>query len=742
MNLFLTDEQKMLADSVARLFAKESSTLRVRAAESTGFDPGLWDSLVAMGIPLLRLPEEAGGSGAGLLEAVLITEQAGRHLASVPLAEALPVAGLLAQLDTTAAADLLERIRDGALVTLAPLPQSGDQPVCLPALGVAEAVLLLDGKQLFSVNARHAIHQADNLGSDCLAIVQPGQLEQVTSRELVASGDSCYQLFQAAIEEWKLLKAAMLYGLAERAIQMAAEYSRERIQFGRPIGGYQGIAHPLADAITDMDGTRLLTWHAVSAISKGDNDAAALVSMAWWWATQAAPRATATALRTFGGYGVSVEYDIQLYYRRARAWSLLRGDPQTELDQIGRRLWSTGTSYPLPNAGETDLEFGCGADAESFADEARAFFSSHLTEELQSHAHHSVDGYHAGFNRQLAEAGLLYPHWPEAFGGRGKSPFDMAALQEVFEEFNWQRITAPITNQVAQITMRFASEALKEEVLPRFGSGEALACLGFSEPTCGSDVFAARTRAEVTETGDWLINGQKIFTTAGNLADYIFLLVRTDPDAPKHAGLTLFLAPMNMPGIDVHPVHTLQDERTNITYLSDVRLSDHYRIGEVNQGVAVMAATLELEHGGDQYRISYSNMLRHALQWARTTRRGDRSRLDDDEVRRRLARVATHTTIARSLCYRAIWGVMHQVPGRAAFGPMSKVFSTEYYRRDASDLMELFAPQSLLQNQNDELELIELGYRQSIGMTIYGGTSEIQRSLIAEQALGMPKSRS
>ncbi len=742
MNLFLSDEQKLLGDSVARLFANESSMLRVRATESTGFDPSLWDSLVEMGIPLLRLPEDAGGSGAGLLEAVLIAEQAGRYLASVPLAEALPVAALLAQLDSPAATVLLERIRGGALVTLSPLALSGDQQACLPALGVAEAVLALEDKQLFAVNARGTIGQADNLGSDSLTIVQPGQLEQVASRELIASGDSCYQLFQAAIEEWKLLKAAMLYGLAAQAIHMAAEYSRERIQFGRPIGGYQGIAHPLADAITDIDGSRLLTWHAVSAIAKADGDAAALVSMAWWWATQTAPRATATALRTFGGYGVSVEYDIQLYYRRARGWSLLRGDPQAELDQIATRLWFTGSPFPLPDAGETDLEFGCGDDAGAFADEARAFFNSHLTDELRAHAHHSVDGYHAGFNRQLAEAGLLYPHWPEAFGGRGKSPFDMAALQEVFEEFNWQRITAPITNQVAQITMRFASEALKEEVLPRFGSGEALACLGFSEPTCGSDVFAARTRAELTDTGDWLINGQKIFTTAGNLADYIFLLARTDPDAPKHAGLTLFLAPMNLPGIEVHPVQTLQDERTNITYLSDVRLSDHYRIGEVNQGVAVMAATLELEHGGDQYRISYSNMLRHALQWARSTRQGERSMLDDKDVCRRLARVATHTTIARSLCYRAIWGVMHQVPGRAAFGPMSKVFSTEYYRRDASDLMELCAPQSLLQNQGNDLDLVELGYRQSIGMTIYGGTSEIQRSLIAEQALGMPKSRS
>src|SRR5690606_34139395 len=183
------------------------------------------------------------------------------------------------------------------------------------------------------------------------------------------------------------------------------------------------------------------------------------------------------------------------------------------------------------------------------------------------------------------------------FGGREKTAFEMAALQEVFEEYNWQRITAPITNQVAQIVMRFATEAVQHEVLPRFASGESLACLGFSEPSSGSDVFAAKTRAVRTEDGDWLIDGQKIFTTAANLADYVFLLVRTNPDVPKHAGLTLFLVPMDLPGIEVHPVYTLQDERTNITYLSNVRVADRYRVGEIDGGTAVMAATLELEHG-------------------------------------------------------------------------------------------------------------------------------------------------
>lgn len=741
MNLFLTDEQRLLRDSLAKLFANECTSARVRAAEATGHDAALWQSLVEMGVHLLRVPEEAGGSAAGLLEAALVAEEAGRHLAPVPLAETLPAAALLAKLDNPAAHQLLERVRSGALVTLCPQPLEHNLTLCVPALTEAEAVLLLEGKQIFILHATSPLKSTSNLGADSTHLLRSEQLTDLVERELLASGEQAYQLYLAAIEEWKLLKSAMLVGLADQAIHMAAGYSCEREQFGRPIGSYQGIAHPLADAITNTDGARLLIWQAVTAIAHKRKDAAAITSMAWWWISQQAPQATSQALRTFGGYGVSLEYDIQLYYRRARAWSLFRGNPQQELDQIANRLWSTGAITPLPEAGEVDLEFGCGSHAEAFAEQARQFFGNHLTDELKAHAHHSVDGFHTEFNCQLALAGFLYPHWPEEYGGQGCSPFDMAALQEVFEEFGWQRITAPITNQVAQIIMRFASQALKDEVLPRFGSGEALACLGFSEPTCGSDVFAARTRAERTPDGEWLISGQKIFTTAGNLADYIFLLVRTDPQAPKHAGLTLFLAPMNLPGIEVHPVHTLQDERTNITYLSDVRLSDHYRIGEVNRGVAVMAATLELEHGGDQYRLSYANMLKQAIRWAGKSRIDRPALLEQPDVRRCLARIATHTQIARNLCYRAIWGVMHQVPGRAAFGPMSKVFSTEYYRRDANELMELFAPDSLLQNQG-ELDLIELGYRQSVGMTIYGGSSEIQRSLIAEQALGMPKSRS
>ncbi|WP_076590840.1 acyl-CoA dehydrogenase [Herminiimonas arsenitoxidans] len=746
MKLDLTEEQQMLCDSVARLLQTESSMARVRAVEATGFDPVLWNQMREMGVLSMRVAESSGGGGMGLLDAVLVAEHAGCHLASIPFAEALSAKGLLAHLEGQVAARYLADALDGEVVVLHPRELRDDEPLVLPT--TASVVIALRGNEVLAIRNLDQCDEEEkllcsNLGNEPIALFAPGC---VGVRHLVARGPSARAAFLAALDEWKLLKAAMLVGLSAQALQMAADYSRERTQFGRPIGAFQGIAHPLADALTEIDGARLLIWHAIWAIAHGKEDAGALISMAWWWSAKASSNAVARALHTFGGYGVSLEYDIQLYYRRGKAWSLLAGDPQQELHQVADRLWprggTSGFDTRLPEVGEVSMQFGYGCDAEHFAEEVRAFFSEHLTDAYKAHAHHSVAGYHPQFHQQLAQAGLLFPHWPEEYGGRGKTPFDMAALGEVFEEFNWQRITGPITNQVAQIVMRFGNDELKQEVLPRFASADALACMGFTEPSCGSDVFAAKTRAARADdgSGDWIIDGQKIFTTAANLADYIFLLVRTGVEQPKHAGLSLFLVPMNSPGIEVQAVHTMQDERTNITYLLQVRVADRYRIGEVNGGAAVMAATLELEHGGDQYRISFSNMYQHALTWARNTYRGGVPLIDDADVRRRLASVAVHVTIAKDLCYRSIWATENAIPGRAAYGPMSKLFSTERYLADAADLMDLAAPYSLFADRHG-LGHVEIGYRQAMGMTIYGGTSEVHRSLIAEQGLKMPRSR-
>jgi alkylation response protein AidB-like acyl-CoA dehydrogenase len=734
MNLNLTEEQQLLRDSAARLFRTESTSERIRAAEdASGFDPALWAQFVAMGLHLMRIPEAAGGLGLGLFEAALVAEEAGRCLASIPLAEALVANRLLAALSGKPTESWRGKALNGSLLTLMPVPLCAGTKHVLPAVGAAGVIALEDSKVLVLTGL--GAQRCENLaGAPYIQAIVTGP-GAIGSREVLADGPEARAAFLAAIEEWKLLQIAVLVGAAHQALKIAAEYSCVRQQFGRKIGSFQGIAHPLADSLTDLDGAKLMVWRAIWAISKERPDAGATVSMAFWFATQAGTRAVTRAVHTHGGYGVSLEYDVQLYYRRVKAWPLLAGNPNRELFQAADRLWQ-GVQAPLPDAGKLDMEFGVGARAEEFRQQVRQFFVENLTPEILAKRHHSVAGYSPQFDAKLAAAGLLFAHWPHEYGGLGRDAFDQAALGEVYEEFGMQRITGPVTNQVAQIVMRLASPECKAEVMPRFARGEALACLGFSEPASGSDVFAAQTRAE-RQGDDWVINGQKIFTTAGNLAHYCFLLTRTNPDVAKHRGLTVFLVPMNSPGIQVQAVHTIMDERTNITYFSDVRVPDRYRIGDVDGGLAVMAATLELEHsGGDQYRVSYANMYSHAVAYAKRT-----GLIERPEVKCVLAKIATHTTIAQMLCYRGIWAVYNQIPERASFGPMSKLFSTEMYQKDACDLVDLFAPESLLHNDPD-LREVELGYRQSIGMTIYGGTSEVHRSLIAEQGLGMPRSRS
>ena len=153
-------------------------------------------------------------------------------------------------------------------------------------------------------------------------------------RIVLASDETARALHAAAIEEWKLLAAALLAGMARRALELAGAYSCERVQFGRPIGSFQGVAHPLADSATEIDGAHLLVRRAIWAIAEGRSDASESVAMAWWWAGRAAERAALRSVRAFGGYGVSLEYDVQLYFRRIKLVSLLLGDPQDHLDSI------------------------------------------------------------------------------------------------------------------------------------------------------------------------------------------------------------------------------------------------------------------------------------------------------------------------------------------------------------------------------------------------------------------------
>ena len=733
MKLGLNEDQKLLKEAFAKFFSAESTAAKVRAAEPLGFDPALWKGLVEMGAPAMRAPEAPGGEAASLLDAVLVAEEAGRHLASAPLIETIVAARLLADLGGESAAAWLDKIRSGAAIVVPALHTVDTSTTQLvPGAAVADAVLYLDGEAVKLLAQKPPFEAPSNLAS--------GPILRVTlaDGEAIARGAKAVGAYRAAIEEWKILTAAMLAGLARRGLELAADYSRERMQFGQPIGSFQGVAHPLADSAADVEGAHLLVRRTIWALARGREDSAASVAMAFWWASHAAARALTRSVRTFGGYGLTNEYDIQLYYRRGKAAALPLGDPRGSLLDVADRLWR-GARPPLPETGDIDIDFGFGEKAEKFEKEVRRFFEENMTPALRAKAHHSTDGHDWDFHRKLAEAGYLYPDWPVEHGGQARTRYEVSALTRVFEDFNWTRVPIGTTNMGARMTMLFGSDELKREALPKFARGEALSVLGFSEPSAGSDVFGARTRA-VRDGDDWIINGQKMFTTGAHISQYVLLLTRTNPDAKKRDGLTLFLMPLDLPGVAIQAVHTLLDERTNITFYDNVRVPDRYRLGEVDRGIDVMSAALLLEHGGEGYFVSQLSLLREATAWALASPGGNRpAPIESEEVRARLARVAVHTEVSDLLCRQAVWAASEGVPGRA-FGPMSKLFSTSAYLEDSADLVQLAAPDSLLRSDHG-LGRIELAARHSLGPTIYGGTSEVHRSIIAEQALGMPRTR-
>lgn len=748
MQLGLTEEQELLQRTFAELFAAESSPDRVRAAEATGFDAGLWKHLIETGAVGVRVPEAQGGSGAGLHDAAILAEQAGRALASAPLVEAICAAGLLARIEGDTARTLLAEVLEGRCVPSLALRSADREPAQLvPGGAAAQAVLALDGDALVLLRRPDTAAPPANLGSGALARWHLDAAPPGGERVILASGAAARHAYLAAVEEWRLLTAAALTGLAQRALEIGADYAKSRIQFDRPIGSFQGLAHPLADAATTVSASQLLVTYAIWSLATAEPEAGARICFAFAAAAESASSAAERALHAHGGYGLSLEYDIQLYYRRAKAWALAGGNPRDQLLRAADLLLQDESAEPaaLPEAGPCALDFGFGAEAERFRAEVRAFFEGALTPELRAKAHFSFDGYDEGFQRELARAGLLFPQWPSAYGGRDAGPYETTVLWEEYRRAGWSTHAAITTGMVGATLMRFAGEELKREVLPRVLAGEAVISLGYTEPSAGSDVAAARTRA-VREGDHWRIDGQKMFTSGANIAQYVFLLTRTDPGVAKHKGLTMFLVPLDTEGIEVHAVHTMSDERTNVTYYSDVRIPDRYRVGEVNGGWKVVGYALEIEHGsglvaGSQY-LDNHDLCQSALRWARDARREGRPAVTDPRVREGVARVAMHTAMAFVLGRRALWCSATGQPQRGE-GPMNKIFGSEILLSDAAELLDLLAPESLLRAGQEGAVAegeAEFAYRLAAATTVYGGSSEIMRGLIAQQALGLPRS--
>ncbi|MGX9792743.1 acyl-CoA dehydrogenase family protein [Mycobacterium sp. MMS18-G62] len=327
MDLSLSGEQRQLVESFAAIYARESTSERVRAAEPSGFDPRLWKALTETGA--VEMAVDAGGWGASELELSLIAEQFGRAVASAPVIEAQVAARLLSRCEDVGADLLGGALAGDKLVSFAPRAARGDVLALVPAGAVADAVVALVEGRLIVVPLADNRRPVQNLGSLPLADVTVAD-DVVT----LAEGDDAGRMFSDALDLWLALTAAALAGAAKKAVELGVEYAKQRHAFGNPIGSFQAVSHPLADSATAADGALLLAFEAACAFVDEPDRVKELAAMAFAFAYETARDATERSLHIHGGYGFGMEGDIQLYYRRVRGWAMVYGESAVALDRV------------------------------------------------------------------------------------------------------------------------------------------------------------------------------------------------------------------------------------------------------------------------------------------------------------------------------------------------------------------------------------------------------------------------
>ena len=353
----------------------------------------------------------------------------------------------------------------------------------------------------------------------------------------------------------------------------------------------------------------------------------------------------------------------------------------------------------------------------AFRDELRAFLGRIVTDEVIARDRQTGENFDEGVHLALGDAGYLAADFKdEADGGFSRVRrriWNLEIGRRHTPWFHWGT-----TAMVARAVEQFGSPELKAEVMPKVLSGRFRLCLGYTEPDGGSDVATCKTRA-VRDGNGWVINGSKMFTSNAHNAQYVYLITNTDPDAPKHQSLTMFLVPLDRPGVEIQPLRTVDGDRTNITYYSDVRIEDRYRVGDVNRGWAVLRDALNDEHGTvereDDGLQKLAAMSEHLLLLAEAVDNVAARAGDDEAVKYRLGRCIARMEAATST---------PDMFGRVAIA--------QTMRDVAPELMDILGTASSVSH-----EAAEYIFRLAGPTGIYGGTLEVFRNMIAQRALGL-----
>ncbi|HZU74622.1 MAG TPA: acyl-CoA dehydrogenase [Acidimicrobiales bacterium] len=394
-------------------------------------------------------------------------------------------------------------------------------------------------------------------------------------------------------------------------------------------------------------------------------------------------------------------------------------------------------------------------EAEAYREKVQAFLAEHLPpgwKGIGALEPAEAAGFARDWRRVLYENGYLAVSWPTEYGGAGLSPLEQVV---VAEEFARAGVPTGTDNDIFGIQMigntliAWGTEEQKRHFLPRILSGEDRWCQGYSEPNAGSDLANLGTRAEL-DGDEWVINGQKIWNSSGHLANWIFVLTRTDPEAPKHRGITFLLCPMDQPGVEVRPIKMISGESEfNEVFFTNARTARANVVGEVNGGWAVAMTLLGYERGeaaatlSIRFRTELDRLFELARQYGRN---------DDPVVRQRLAWCYSRVEVMRFLGLRALTSFLAgRAPGPE--GSISKLYWSEYHRQVTELAMDIMGPAGLVPTGRRPASAFQTDdpgapnstaswattFLSARAGTIYAGTSQIQRNILGEMVLGLPK---
>jgi alkylation response protein AidB-like acyl-CoA dehydrogenase len=718
MPIAITDDHQELAASVRGVLTSHKALQAARSLLETDDEtrPSYWGEMASLGWLGIHLPEEYGGSGAGLPELVVVLDELGRQVAPGPFLPTVVAAAIVAR---SGSAEQKQRCLPGLADGTTTAALGLDTPDLALADGVlrGDAGAVLGGAAadllLFRVGDDVVIVPA---GATGLTLTTPPNLDP-TRRSVVARADGVAVATAdvipgaaaGAVALARTLGSAEAVGGAAACVDSAVEYAKQRVQFGRTIGSFQAIKHHCANMLVAAELATAVVWDAARAAVDGSDDEFALTAaMAATMTFEPFVHNAQMNIQVHGGIGFTWEHDAHLFLRRALVLNALFGTPADAEDVT--TLTDGGVTR------EVTLELPPEAEQ--------------LRAELRTEAQRLAKLEGTAQRKALIDTGLIVPHWPKPWGR------DAGAVEQLLidEELKAAGVKVPsfgITGWNIMTVNQYATPDQVERWVEKTLMGELVWCQLFSEPDAGSDAAAVKTRGTRVD-GGWVVNGQKVWTSGAQYCDLGLATVRTNPDAPKHAGITTMVIDMHAPGVEVRPLRMITGNSDfNEVFLNDVFVPDDDVVGTPDDGWTVARSTL----GNERVSIgsgTAGSMLPGMNIMDLLHRSGDR-------VPGAAARVGSIVTVDHALralnIRRAQRAVIGSGPGPE--GNVTKLVLAEHGHRRAALQADLVGSDlAFLEGDGAFAGMSQLATR---AMSIAGGTSEITRNQIAERILGLPR---